>query len=148
MSTKDTVKSDIRTKTYTIPITRNHRWKLTPEDSTIIKLSLSSWKSSHKELEKRKKSLLSRMRGDFFMVLYAPGRHSPSSEMASECNCEKVRDEGMKKAFEKNYGPRKVRERAEKEDGCIVSVGGLISDIEKMEVKRKMVGGDESDLPL
>jgi CRISPR/Cas system-associated endonuclease Cas3-HD len=68
-----------KTKTYEVPVSVTKRWKLTPEDVTIIKLAISNFSSKHKELESRRKSLLNRMRGDFFMVLYAPDCSSSSA---------------------------------------------------------------------
>jgi hypothetical protein len=77
-----------RTKTYTVDAPRMLRWKLTPEDNTILKLSLMSWSSKHTELEKRRISLLKRMKGDFFLVLYAHG--TPQNAVTSTCTCPKV----------------------------------------------------------
>jgi hypothetical protein len=83
------------TKTYTIPIKRMLRWKLTPEDATVLKLSLMGWSSKHLELERRRKSLLNRMKGDFFLILYANGG---GEVVSSECNCAKVqREDTVKK---------------------------------------------------
>lgn len=84
-------KKNFKTKTYEVPVSILRRWKLTPEDATVIKLALLNWSSKHKELESRKKSLLSRMKGDFFMVLYAPGgsvevettAHETASELSA-----------------------------------------------------------------
>jgi cell division septal protein FtsQ len=63
-----------RTKTYKVSVSpKLRRWKLSPEDLTVIKLSLSTFSTKHKELEAVRKSLIKRMHSDFFMVLYATG---------------------------------------------------------------------------
>jgi len=75
-----------KTKTYEVPVSVTRRWKLTPEDITIIKLSLMNFDSRHKELEIKRKSLLNRMKGDFFMVLYAPDYSSSEPLISTETN--------------------------------------------------------------
>jgi hypothetical protein len=62
-----------KTKTYIVPVNTMRRWKLMPEDATLLKLALMNFKFKLPELERRRKSLLNRMKGDFFLVLYAPG---------------------------------------------------------------------------
>lgn len=70
----------MKTKHYAVPVSTIRRWKLTPEDLTIVKLSLMAWSSKHAELERRRRSLLNRMKGDFFAVLYAPAPAESASD--------------------------------------------------------------------
>jgi hypothetical protein len=93
------VKMKVKTKTYEVPVSVMRRWKLTPADSTLILLSLMNFSSKHVELERRRKSLLHRMRGDFFIVLYAPGCENGHEKKQEETAEIKTPNEPVQKSL-------------------------------------------------
>jgi len=82
------------TKTYEVIVPKMRRWRLRPEEATVIKFALEEFDASaFNAMERVKKSLIHRMRGDYFLVLYAPGKGTSVEVKNGEAQNEPAKDQ-------------------------------------------------------